>query len=431
MDRLFTEDFTPTPYWWETMPRPDIPVSGPPARADVAIVGSGYTGLSAAIETARGGRHTVVLDAEATGWGCSTRNGGQVTNSVKPGFRALAKRHGRERALAILREGHNALDWVADGAGPGGIDCDFRRVGRFYAAHTPRRYEALAHQIADQPPGLEQEAHAVPRAEQHREIGSDLYHGGVVFPRHASLDPARFHRGLLDRARDAGAEIVPDCAVTAMERDGVGFRLHTARGTVAARDVLIATGGYGGRLSRWHGRRVIPIGSYIIATETLAPEVVDRLIPNDRVITDTRKLVVYYRASPDRRRILFGARVSIRETDPRSSAGPLHAELTRRFPGLAETRISHSWMGFIAYTFDALPHVGKHDGIHYAMGYCGSGIALAAWLGSRVGLQILGREEGRTALDGLAFPSRPYYWGSPWFLAPTVRYYRWRDELGA
>jgi len=174
---------------------------------------------------------------------------------------------------------------------------------------------------------------------------------------------------------------------------------------------------------------VIPIGSYMIATEPLPEAQMARLMPRGRVLGDTRKLVYYYRPCPDRRRILFGGRVSMNETDPRHGAPRLHAEMTRIFPELAEIRMTHGWMGFVGYTFDTLPHLGRHDGIHYAMGYCGSGVSLASYLGTRIGQQLLGRAEGRTAIDGPRFPGRPYYWGWPWFLAPSIRYFQWRDNL--
>jgi glycine/D-amino acid oxidase-like deaminating enzyme len=176
---------------------------------------------------------------------------------------------------------------------------------------------------------------------------------------------------------------------------------------------------------------VIPIGSYIIATEELPKELVDRLFPTSQIVSDTRKVVYYYRLSPDRRRILFGGRVSHAETDPRVSGPLLHAELVRLFPELRGTKISHSWMGFVAYTFDTLAHAGSQDGLHYAMGYCGSGVSMASYLGMRTGQKVLGLEQGRTGFDGVRFQTRPLYHGRPWFLAASVAYYRWLDRSGA
>lgn len=427
---LFSDDFKPAPYWWDHVPRPDLAAKAPPARADVLVIGSGYTGLHAAIQTARGGRHTVVIDAEAAGFGCSTRNGGQISTSIKPSYDALARRQGAQRAFAILKEGRHSLSFMADFVRENGLDCDFGVVGRFHAAHNARQYEELAAAVKNQPKGLEVAAHMVPRSEQRREIGSDGYFGGAVYEQHASIDPARYHQGLLDLATAAGAEMVAYCPALSIERNGERFIVKTPRGTVDARDVVIATNGYTGGLTPWLQRRVIPIGSYVIATEMLDRALVDELIPRNRIVSDTRKVVYYYRASPDRRRILFGGRVSLSETDPMLSGPKLHADMVAIFPQLAATKISHSWCGFIAYTFDELMHIGLRDGLYYAMGYCGSGVGMASYCGMRLGQKVLGLGEGRTAFDDLSFQTRPFYTGNPWFLAPSVLYYRWRDRNG-
>lgn len=428
-DSRFTPDARFTSYWWERTPRPTPPLLDVPATCDVAIVGSGYTGLHAALQTARAGRHTAVFDAEDLGFGCSTRNGGQVSTSVKPSFAALRKRHGTERATAIVKDGQRSLAWTGEFIRAEGIDCDFRVVGRFHAAHNAAQYESLARSAANQPAGLEVEAHVVPRADQHREIDTDAYFGGVVYAQHASVDPARYHQGLLERVQAAGAALVARCPVTAIARDGARYRIVTARGTTSARDVVIATDGYTGPLSPWLQRRVIPIGSYVIATEPLPEAIIGRLMPRNRIVSDSRKVVFYYRTSPDRRRILFGGRVSVSETDPAVSGPLLHADLVKIFPELASVRITHSWCGFVAYTFDELMHTGRHEGMYYATGYCGSGVGMGGYLGMRLGQQVLGLADGRTAFDGLPFATRPFYTGNPWFLAPSVRYFRWRDRL--
>ena len=424
---LFTDDFKTDPYWWEDSPRPRLEAVELPMTADLVVIGSGYTGLNAALETARGGRHTLVLDAQAAGWGCSTRNGGQISTSVKSDLDSLSAKHGRDKAFAIMKEGHNALAWIEDFVRREDIACDFKVPGRFHAAHSPAQYEKLAVEVGQDTPGLEIGAELVPRGEQRNELGTDAYHGGVVFPKHASLDPGRYHQGLLDRVLAAGATVIEHCAVTAVERRGQAFRVTTPRGEVLARDVLVATNGYTGTVTPWQRRRVVPIGSYVIATEPLAPDLMDRLMPRDRIVSDTRKVVYYYRPSPDRTRIVFGGRVSHNETDPLSSGPKLHAAMTGIFPELAKTRISHSWVGFVAYTFDELAHVGQKDGLHYAMGYCGSGVSMASYLGMRSGQKILGLKDGRTGFDDLTFQTRPFYSGNPWFLGASVMYYRWRD----
>ncbi|MDH5529675.1 MAG: FAD-binding oxidoreductase, partial [Paracoccaceae bacterium] len=179
----------------------------------------------------------------------------------------------------------------------------------------------------------------------------------------------------------------------------------------------------------WLQRRVIPIGSYIIATEELPAALVDRLFPTDRIASDTCKVIYYYRTSPDRKRILFGGRVSAKETNPVISGPKLYADMCRIFPDLQGYKVSHSWMGTVAYTFDELAHTGTHNGVHYAMGYCGSGVSMASYLGMRLGQKVLGLKEGATAFDGLPFPTRPLYHGNPWFLPATVAWYRWQDRM--
>lgn len=425
---VLTPDCKHSSYWLDGMPTPPSSQTKPPQHVDVAIVGSGYTGLHAAIETARGGRSTLVLDAAEPGFGCSTRNGGQISTSIKPSLADLTRKYGADRARAIRREGETALEWIEDFVTAEGLDCDFQRNGRYHAAHTPAHYEDLTRDAETLTKEEGIEAFAVPRAEQRRELGSDAYYGGVVFPRHAALNPAKYHRGLLAAALTSGAEVIGHCAATGIERNANGFLLSTAKGPVQARDVIVATNGYTTGLTPWLQRRVIPIGSYIIATEPLPQDLMATLFPTDRIASDTCKVVYYYRSSPDGKRVLFGGRVSANETDTSISGPKLFADMCRIFPQLAPYQVTHSWMGRVAYTFDELAHTGVHDGVHYAMGYCGSGVSMASYLGKRLSQKVLGQPEGATAFDDLRNPTRPLYWGNPWFLPAAVAWYRRKDQ---
>lgn len=426
---IWQEGWSDRSFWLDGLGPAPASADDLPGEADVIIIGSGYTGLNAAIECARGGKSTLVLDAGDPGHGCSTRNGGQISTSIKPSLAKLVAKYGVTRGTAIRKTGETALDWIETRILDEGIACDFKRVGRFHAAHTPHAYEDLA-RTADQLTREEGiEVHTVPRSEQHQELGSDAYHGGLVYPRHASVDPARYHRGLLQTAQAAGAIVRGHCAATGITRKSTGFEVATERGTLRAGNVIVATNGYTTGLTPWLQRRIIPIGSYIIATEPLPNDLMDRLSPKDRIASDTRKVVYYYRPSPDRKRILFGGRVSANETDPHISGPRLYEDMCRVYPELRAYRISHSWMGTVAYTFDELARTGVHDGVHYALGYCGSGVSMASYLGMRAGQKVLGLKEGQTAFDDLPFPSRPLYTGTPWFLPPVVAWYRWRDRM--
>lgn len=423
-----SSDFKSEPYWWEQTPRFEETGGELADRTEVLVVGSGYTGLTCALQTAAAGRDTVVIDAEAIGWGCSTRNGGQISGEIKPDLTELSRRFGSETGFAMIREARQALSWLAEFIDTEAIECDFVRSGRYLAAHNPRQFEQLKARAANQPRGLEQELRIVEARDQATEIDSDYYHGGLVIGHHCALDPAKYHDGLLQRVRARGARVIGACRAESIERNSQGFSVVTSQGRIQCRDLVIATNGYTDSLSPWQRRRIIPIGSYMLATEPMAQARADLLMPNRRVFSDTRKLVVYFRRSPDGRRLLFGGRVSVFESDPVKSLPALRAEMLRIMPQLEDLAISHSWMGFVGFSFDNLPHLGVEDGIHYAMGYCGSGICLASYFGDRLGQMLLGTEPRPSVFTRAGFQTRPLYTGNPWFLAPAVRYYQLRDR---
>ena len=417
------------PYWLDDAPlrRPD-PQPLPPA-ADLVIVGSGYTGLAAAIEAAKGGMSVLVLDRGPIGAGCSTRNGGQLSSSIKPELAKLTARHGETLARRIRDEGYAALSHAQALIAAHDIDCDWRQTGRYLAAHSPKQFDGLAKWAEARQQGGEPPITLIPRDQQLQELGSERYHGGAVSPLFGGVHPAKLHAGLLRVAESLGVTVQGNREVTAIQPDGAGFAVRAGTSTVAARKVLIATNGYSGPLSPWLQRRVIPIGSYMLATAPLAPALAASLIPKGRMVVDTRRVVIYFRMSPDGQRLIFGGRAALMEADPMRSLPRLYQMMLEVFPQLAGTKVSHAWNGFVAYTFDELPHIGVQDGVQYCMGYCGSGVSLSLYFGTRAGQQILGRPEGATALDGLPFQTRPLYHGTPWFLAPSVAWYRAADRL--
>ena len=415
------------PYWWDQAPRPKLPELALPKKVDVAVIGAGYTGLGAALTLARAGRDVLVFDAETAGWGASSRNQGHI-GLIKRAFADVEKAYGKPKAIALVREGQAAIDHVVDLIEREKIECYLRKNGRFIAAPRPGHYESLARELELLKREIGFEADMVPKAEMQREMASDAYAGGEVRHREACLHGGLFHSGLLARTMGAGARVAAETRVTNIERGKDGFTIHTARGSVAAKDVFVATDALTGKLVPYLARRVIPVSAGGIATEPLSPERIRAVIPGLRACIDVWKLSNSIRPSPDMTRIIFGGRRTMVDSDARTSGRRLYANMLHLFPQLAGVRITHSWLGKVGYTFQTMPHVGMVDGMHYATGYCGYGVGVAPYLGHKVGLRILRANDSATAFDDLPFETRPLYSGNPWFLPASVAWYRYQDS---
>jgi len=419
-----------TPYWWDSAG--DSPAaSGPlPERADVAILGSGYTGLAAARRLALSGASVVVLEKETIGWGASSRNGGQVLTGWKVGASTLLARFGRERARELFAASLSAMDLVESLVRELAIECGFRRSGHLDAAFKPAHFDRMRREQDLLAREFDHTVRLVPKAEQRSELGSDYYHGLMLDERSACLHPARYVRGLAAAAGRAGAVLIERTPVLALRREAGSFRVTTAGGEIQARDVLVATNGYTDASVPKLRRRVVPIGSYIIGTEPLPEAVVASLLPRSRVAFDSKEFLFYFRLTDDRR-LLFGGRAQFLPSTPsstRSSAEILRRAMVAVFPDLHSVDVDYAWSGNVCFTVDRLPRAGRLDGIHYSLGYGGHGVALATYLGDLTARMILG-EPVRNPLRDLAFPAIPLYEGRPWFLPLAGAYYKVRDWL--
>ncbi|MGE0716994.1 MAG: NAD(P)/FAD-dependent oxidoreductase [Alphaproteobacteria bacterium] len=433
---IFAEGFKTTPWWWEWAPPTAEGAVPPPKETEVAIVGSGYGGLTCALELARNGVQAHVLEQESVfGFGASTRNGGGVGFATNLGKgrsgqgSSIEQQLGPERIDAMLVESQESFLHLEQLIQREKIECHYWPTGRFVGAAVPRHYDRLARQAEKLNRKVEGNFRMLPRERQHEQINTDLFYGGLMSERSGRLHPALLHKGIRDAARRAGATMSVNAKMTAVERDGAGFIVRTTAGDIRAREVVATTNGYTGKELGWWRRRLVPVRSYIIATEEMPEERVMALIPNRRTIADTKRVLSYFGMSQDRRRILYGGRASFAGDTPENTARTLHKMMCAVFPELRDVKVTHGWTGYVAFTFDAIPHFGQHDGIHYAMGCNGSGVVNMTWFGTQLGRKIARTQNRPSAFDGVAFPTRPLYTGNPWFLPIIGEWYRFRDRL--
>jgi glycine/D-amino acid oxidase-like deaminating enzyme len=417
------------PYWWEAAPPSHLAQAGLSSRCDVAIVGAGYTGLSAALTLARGGRSVQVFDRMRPGEGASTRNGGIASGSLRHSFAEHERRFGRERAEGIDREGKLAREDLARFIAEEKIDCDFKLTGRFTGASHPKDYESLAREADRLGRMLGVEAYAVSRSEQRDSIGTDFYHGGLVRKDIGGLHPAKLHAGLLRLTLEAGAKVHGETAVLGVRSDGDGFEVETARGRVRAANVIVGTNGYTDRVDAWLRRRMVPVRSRIIATAPISENLMRELCPKGYMMGETRALHYYFRPSPDGTRILFGGRDGTIAGDPQWPTESLRRAMLDVFPVLEGVPITHSWFGHVAMNRDMIPRIFSKDGVRYAAGYCGSGVVWARWAGKKAALTLLGHPDATSALDFRPPKAVPFYTGQPWFMPAVFAWYAAQDRM--
>jgi glycine/D-amino acid oxidase-like deaminating enzyme len=415
------------PWWWRAAPLDTAPAAAPSA-SDVAIVGSGITGLVAAIHLARAGRSVTVFEAAEAGHGASTRNAGYVGRTLKHGFGELLESHGPDFAVAIYRELMEAFVAVKDTVAAESIACHYRPQGRFLMATSPAMYEAMGREFDLRRKHLGEDFAMVGRSDQDREIGSAHYFGGVKIDDHAGLHPGLYHRGLLEAARAAGVTVVSYTPVERFRATAAGFELFTPRGSRTARQLIFATNGYSGDAFPWLRDRLMPFDAYMAVSSPLGAERVRQLLPGDRTFIDWNFNVDFVRRVPgDATRLVFGGLTGARNQDLAAMGTKLKARLLRIFPDLHDLRFDHVWTGKCAGTLDLYPHLGCHEGVHFATGYCFAGVPMGTLFGAKLARRILGQKGGDSAFDR-PMPSIPFYNGNPWFVPAAIRWMSRKDR---
>jgi glycine/D-amino acid oxidase-like deaminating enzyme len=407
-----------------------------PERVDVAIVGAGFTGLSAARTLAKRGTKVAVLETNTIGWGASSRNGGMVLTGMKLGVETLAGRYGMEATKRMYAASLTSIDLVEQIVREEKIDCNFSRCGHLEVACKQSHFDTYARSVEVIAREFNHHLRIVPRNELRAEIGSDIYYGGIVDEVSAGVNPASYVAGLGGAALKAGACVFENARVERIERGSrnsvSGFQVTTARGSVFAENVFVATSGYTSNTTPALRKKIIPIGSFIIATERLPEVLAHELSPRSRMIYDSKHYLYYYRLTPDNR-MLFGGRAAFfPETSNtiRRSAEILRRGMIGVYPQLRDTKVEYAWGGTLDFCFDTMPHAGRMDGMYYAVGYAGHGVAMATYLGAKIAAQISGGPE-ENPYAKIAFPGAPLglYNGRPWFLPFAGAYYKVLDWI--
>ena len=415
-------------FWLTTLDQPIFPALSLPTQVDVAVIGGGFSGLSAALRLAKAGCSVVVLEAQSVGWGASSRNGGMVLTGMKLGVETLINQYGLERARRMFALSLASIDSVERLVREENINCAFSRCGHLETAWKPAHFAGYTRAAELLDKEFAHRVRILPRAELQSEIGSDLYHGGLLDELSAGINPAQFAAGLAGAAFRAGAALHEKTSVSLVERQTSGFALHTNRGLLRAEKVFVGTSGYTGPAAPAFQKRLIPIGSFIIVTAPLPEALAREINPNKRMIFDSKHFLYYFRLTPDNR-LLFGGRAAfLPETanSVRESVPILRQGLLSVHPQLKDIPVEYVWGGSLDFAFDSMPHAGVLNGMYHAMGYAGHGVAFATHLGGLVAGQMLG-EQVENPLEDLPFPKMPLYNGTPWFLPLAGLYYKFLD----
>jgi glycine/D-amino acid oxidase-like deaminating enzyme len=419
-----TPEYREAPLWWDDTVFPTLAESPLPDAADVVVVGAGFTGLAAAARLGSHGIHAVVVDSGALGEGASGRNAGMVHGGVRRDLDFLERKHG-VAGRALHDASVEAYSFVAQTAATAAPDAMYTQSGWLHLAHRRSRMSGLRTEAAERR-RLGESTVMLDGAALEHETPSRGFFGGMLTDNGASIHPARYLAGLARLSLANGAAVHAHSRVRSIEPLRTGSRVHTSRGDIAAGAVLVATNGYTDAAAPWARRRIIPIGSYIIATEPLGETRAAEVSPQCRMMSDTRNFLHYWRLSPDGR-LVFGGRTSFAPVSVPTARDRLYAAMVGIYPQLAGVRVSHAWTGNVGFTFDQLPHLTRREGVTYVMGYCGSGVALGSWMGTLAAEWIA--RGARPGFADLRFPRMPFYRGHPWFLPLVGVYYSLRDRL--
>ncbi len=417
-----------TPFWTDEFPRPlDLPTdTALPSQVDVAVVGSGYTGLNIARILTQNSTSVAVLEQNTIGWGASSRNGGMATPGIKQSLSNIIKSYGQEKGRLFWQASLDAIDLVDDIVLQEDIDCDWKRNGHIGLAFKSSHFESMKKRAAWMKNEFGHPTQVVAPSDLRSEIGTDVFFGGLADDYSGGLQPAKYVFGLARVAAGRGAHLCENTHVQRIEKIANGFNVHTSQGVLTAKEVVVATNGYTDMLVPKLKPKVFPVGSYIIVTEPLEPDLLQKLSPKGRMFYDSKLFLNYFRLTPDGRMLWGGRNDLSTNLDLTESARRLQQQMIHTFPELRDVPITHSWIGKLGITFDLMPHIGRVEGVHYAIGYGGHGLSIATYLGTEMGQLLTGQ---KTSSPFAEIPHKTwfFYRNKPWFIPLAVYIHRFLD----
>ncbi|QBF25639.1 FAD-binding oxidoreductase [Pseudomonas tructae] len=409
------------------------PALGADLQADVCVIGGGFTGVNCAIELAQRGLSVILLEARRIGWGASGRNGGQLIRGIGHEVEGFARYVGQDGVKYLQRAGIESVEVVAERIREHAIDCDLR-WGFCELANTPAQFAAFrAEQQSLAELDYRHETQLVGPEQMQQVVASNLYAGGLIDRGSGHLHPLNLVLGEARVAQALGVRLFEQSPVLEI-RHGASAQVRTRHGTVRAGSLVLACNAHLDELEPRLSGKVLPAGSYIIATEPLSPAQAEQLIPQNLSLCDQKVGLDYYRLSADRR-LLFGGACHYSGRDPQDIAAYMRPKMLKVFPQLADTRIDFQWGGKIGITANRFPQVGRlqqHPNVFYAQGYSGHGLNVTHWTARLLAEAIhAGHSQGLdvfSAVPHLTFPGGKAL-RSP-LLALGMFWYRLREVLG-
>ena len=418
-----------TPLWTDQFPRPNNLATShnPSSDTDIAIIGSGYTGLCAARILRKNGASVTIFDRNTVGWGASSRNGGMATPGLKQGIQKIYKMYGSKLAHEFWKASVDAIDLIEEIVDEHSIDCDWQRNGHASLATKPSHAPRLKQYGSWLEKKFGHVQNYIPKNQIRDEIGSDAYHGALTDEISGGLHASKYVYGLATTVSNLGVQLCEHTDVLDIEKnDSNYFRLITSKGDVRAKKVIIATNGYTDRLVPRLKPLIFPVGSYIVVTEPLSEDLQNIISPKKRMYYDSKWFLNYFRLTPDGRMLWGGRNDLSTDLDLDDSAKRLTRELYSILPDLRDIPITHTWTGKLGITFDLMPHIGEKNGIYYAFGYGGHGLSIATYLGTEIGLLLSGKKD-RSPFMEISHQTMFFYRNRPWFIPFAARYFRFLD----